>query len=279
MATKECKHLRRLAIPVPPGFDGHNGTVTELALLVLVVAVLFWRAVNRERRDYARFKRLRSTLARQRVLRRWLVESVAVMGGLSLVTLLGAWHLLGPAADDAIDRLPALAAGRDWLATPLGASVGIAAAALLVAFLVIPLFLVRGSLDEVPALGDIRALLPRTRGELPYGAGLGLSAGVFEELLFRLALPALLFAVVGDGLLAFGLAAVLFGFLHLYQGPTGILLAVVLGVVFTALYLVTGTILVPIALHVLVDLRSLVLIPIALGGVLKPGPHPGPVGA
>ena len=32
------------------------------------------------------------------------------------------------------------------------------------------------------------------------------------------------------------------------------------------LYLVTGSILLPIALHALIDLRSLVLIPIALGG-------------
>lgn len=253
--------------------------MTELALLVLVVAVLFWRAVNRERRDYARFKRLRSTLARQRVLRRWLIESVAVMGGLSLVAILGGAHLLGPVADDAVAEFGLLGMTRAWLATPLGAGIAIGAAVLLVAFLVVPLFLVRGSLDEVPALGDIRALLPRTRGELPYGAGLGLSAGVFEELLFRLGLPALLFAVVGDGVLAFALAAVLFGFLHLYQGPTGIILAVVLGFVFTTIYLATGSILVPIALHVLVDLRSLVLIPITLGGVLKAGPRPGPVGA
>ena len=99
----------------------------------------------------------------------------------------------------------------------------------------------------MPAIGDIRAILPRNRGELPYGAALGLTAGIVEELLFRLALPALLFGVLqgipGAGALAFGIAALLFGALHLYQGPLGILFAFILGLLFTVLYLVTGSIL------------------------------------
>jgi membrane protease YdiL (CAAX protease family) len=91
-----------------------------------------------------------------------------------------------------------------------------------------------------------------------------------EELLFRLALPALLFGVLegvpGAGALSFGIAALVFGVLHLYQGPLGILFSFILGVVFSLLYLASGTIIAPIVLHALVDLRSLVLIPIALGG-------------
>ena len=43
--------------------------------------------------------------------------------------------------------------------------------------------------------------------------------------------------------------------------------ATLLGVVFAYLYLVSGTILVPIVVHVLVDLRSLVLLPLVLGKV------------
>jgi membrane protease YdiL (CAAX protease family) len=133
--------------------------------------------------------------------------------------------------------------------------------------LVVPILLLRRQLDEVPTVGDIRALLPRNRGELPYGAGLALTAGVVEELLFRLALPALLFGVLGSGPLAFGLAALLFGALHLYQGPLGITFAFLLGLLFTALYVLSGSILLPMALHALIDLRSLVLIPVALGRV------------
>lgn len=248
--------------------------MTDLALLLLVVGVLFWRAIMRERRDYGRFKRLRTTRLRQRTLRRWLIESVLVMGGLSAVTILGAWSSIGPVLDDAIAALPALESARTWLDTPIGIAIGVGVAIAFVALLVVPLLVLRGSVDEVPAVGDIRALLPRTRGELPYGAGLAVSAGVFEELLFRLGMPALVFAVTGDAVVAFVVAAVLFGLLHIYQGPAGILLSMVLGVVFTALYVVTGTILVPIALHVLVDARSLVLLPITLGGVLRRQPRP-----
>jgi membrane protease YdiL (CAAX protease family) len=170
----------------------------------------------------------------------------------------------------------ALAAIRRW--GPLaGVDFGSATVTLIVvavcaAFIaggLLPILLLRTSVTEIPAVGDIRALLPRNRGELPYGAGLAVTAGIAEELLFRLALPALLFGITGDGLVAFLGAAVVFGLLHIYQGPPGILFSFLLGLVFTALYVASGTILVPIALHALIDLRSLVLIPVALGRVLE----------
>jgi membrane protease YdiL (CAAX protease family) len=240
-----------------------------LALLGVVVGVLLWRALTRERREYGRFKRLRSTVARQKVYRRWLIEGALALGGLSLATIVGAWAQI-PQALAAAQRWEPIAAARAFLATDAGFAVAIAAGVVVVAGLVLPVVLLRHPLDEAPAIGDIRALLPRTRGELPYGAGLSLSAGVFEELLFRLGLPALGFAVTGDALVAFLGATLLFGVLHVYQGPLGIVFSTVLGAIFVALYLVTGSILVPIALHVVIDLRSMVLIPIALGRVLQP---------
>jgi membrane protease YdiL (CAAX protease family) len=63
--------------------------------------------------------------------------------------------------------------------------------------------------------------------------------------------------------------------LHLYQGPLGILFAALLGVVFAALYVLTGSIAAPIVLHALVDLRTLVLIPVVVGGVWR-SPRPTP---
>ena len=237
---------------------------TALALLGVVVAVLLWRALMRERRDYARFKRMRSTVARQKVYRRWVVEAVLSLGGLSLATIVGAWTSLPLVLADA-QRWAPIAAVRAFLGEPYGLPVAIAVAAVVVAGLVLPVVLIRHAIDEAPAVGDIRALLPRTRGELRYGAALSLGAGIFEELLFRLGLPALVFAVTGSALAAFVGATVLFGLLHLYQGPLGILFSAVLGAVFVLLYLVSGSILVPIVLHALVDLRSMVLIPIVLG--------------
>lgn len=240
-----------------------------LALLGVVVGVLVWRAFTRERRDFARFKRLRSTVARQRVYGRWLIEGALALGGLSLATLVGAWAQI-PLVLAAAQRWEPVAGVRAFLASDAGIVVAIAVAGLVLAGLVLPVVLLRHPLDEAPAIGDIRALLPRTRGELPYGAGLSVSAGIFEELLFRLGLPALVFAVTGDALVAFLGATLLFGLLHVYQGPIGVVFSAVLGAIFVALYLVTGSILVPIVLHTVIDLRSMVLIPIALGRVLRP---------
>jgi membrane protease YdiL (CAAX protease family) len=240
-----------------------------LALLGLVVGVLLWRALTRERREYGRFKRLRSTVARQKVYRRWLIEGALSLGGLSLATIVGAWHQI-PEALAAGQRWEPVAASRAFLSGDFGVPVAVAVAVVVLAGLVLPVVALRHSLDDAPAIGDIRALLPRTRGELPYGAALSVNAGVFEELLFRLGLPALGFAVTGDALVAFVGSTLLFGALHVYQGPIGILFSTVLGALFVALYLVTGSILVPIVLHMVIDLRSMVLIPITLGRILGP---------
>ena len=244
-----------------------------LALLLVVLGLLVWRAVTRGRGPYQRFKKLTSTRARRLVYARWLLESVLVMGGLSVAVLLAAWAYVPLVLRSTQEWTPA-AAARGFLGTPLGIVVSIVLLLIVTAALIGPVVLLRGSADgdgvaEIPAVGDIRALLPRVRGELKYGAALGLQAGVFEELLFRLALPALLYGIIGNGPLAFALACLLFGILHLYQGPPGILVSTVLGVVFAVLYVATGSIAAPIVLHALVDLRSLVLIPIAIGGAWR----------
>jgi len=248
-------------------------TLALLALLLVVLAQLIWRAVTRERRDYARFKRLRSTALRRKVFRRWILESWLMLGGLAAIVLLAASAYVEPALRDTREWGPFALIPYD---TDTLAGILTGFGVVIVVAMVVPILLLRRRLDEVPAIGDIRAILPRNRGELPYGAALGLTAGIVEELLFRLALPALLFGVLGSipggGPLAFGIAALLFGALHLYQGPLGILFAFVLGLLFTALYVVTGSILAPIALHALVDLRSLVLIPIAIGGAWSDTP-------
>lgn len=239
-----------------------------LALLLVVLGLLLWRAATRRNGVYRRFKALTSTHARQRIYARWLRESVFVMGGLSCAVLLAAWPCVPLALRGTQDWAP-IATVRGFLGTPLGVIVSVVVVVVIAAALIAPVLLLRGSVDEIPAVGDIRALLPRVRGELTYGAALGVQAGLFEELLFRLALPALIFGIVGNGPLAFGLATVVFGMLHLYQGVPGILVATVLGLVFAALYVLTGSIAAPIVLHALVDLRSLVLIPIAVGGAWR----------
>ncbi len=62
-----------------------------------------------------------------------------------------------------------------------------------------------------------------------------------------------------DGTALVLVAAVLFGLAHSYQGITGMILTAFAGAVFCGLYVATGSLLVPIALHILVDLRFAVL--------------------
>lgn len=104
------------------------------------------------------------------------------------------------------------------------------------------------------------ALLPRTAGERRLFTVVGLTAGICEEWLYRGFFLAVVAAVAG-GLPGWVLvvAAVAFGLAHAYQGRAGILLTGVLGGVMAALYLGTGSLLLPVLLHAAIDLRFLLV--------------------
>ena len=123
--------------------------------------------------------------------------------------------------------------------------------------------------QDVPMIGDISAMLPRNRQELVLGALLSVNAGVVEELMFRLALPAVIYGASGSALAAVLGSVLLFGALHVYQGIPGVIGTTIVGAILMLLYAVSGTIVVPIIVHALFDLRSLVLIPVAVYGVHK----------
>jgi hypothetical protein len=56
-------------------------------------------------------------------------------------------------------------------------------------------------------------------------------------------------------------SAAVFGLGHLYQGWAGVLATAGAGYVFAAMYFATGSLLAPAVVHVLVDLRVLLLVP------------------
>lgn len=231
-----------------------------VSLLLLVVAILVRRAVSRERKQYARFKRLRTSKARNAVYRSWLRDSFFVFGGLSALILLAASQYVSPALTDARAWAP-IARLIELSGNDAGQAIVAAIAVVVVVALVLPIVLLRNHQEEIPTVGDIGAILPRTRSELPWAAALGTNAGFVEELLFRFALPALIFGITGSGVLAFVSACVLFGLLHLYQGPAGVLSSTILGLLFCLLYVLSGSILLVMVVHALFDLRSLLLIP------------------
>ena len=237
-----------------------------LALFLVVSVLLIVRAANRERTDYRRFKKLKTSRERQLVLGKWLRASFLINGGLAAAVLLASWNFIVPASRSALDW-PPMRWLHGYLSDGFGLGVGIGVAVLAGLVLVIPMFLLRRQVNELPAIGDVGALLPRTRGELKYGVGLSINAGVVEELLFRLGMPALLFGITGNGALSFLTAAVLFGLLHVYQRAWGVLGAVILGLVFSVVYLLTGSIWVVIIVHAVIDFRSLVLLPIVVQNV------------
>lgn len=232
-----------------------------------LIGLLVYRAVRKERRDYQRFKRFERTRNRQRMMRKWLVDSLTMFGGAAVVIIALSWRFVTPLLG-AVEGWPISVGWRRLLADTGGLVPGVAAAigVALLGGTIFAVALARKT-DDLPTIGDIGALLPRNRAELVYGALLSVNAGVVEELLFRFALPALIFGASGSALAAVVGSVALFGVLHLYQGWPGILGATVIGSLLMALYLATGSIVVAVIVHVLIDLRSLVLIPMLVFAV------------
>src|SRR5690606_1396747 len=196
---------------------------------------------------------------RQAMMRKWLVESFVVHGGAAVIMLLLAWQQVPPMLA-AIEDLAAVQWLRDAASEGLlkGFLIGAISALLIASIALLPL--ARGQ-AEVVTVGDIHALLPRNRGELRYGALLSINAGVVEELLFRLALPAAVFGVTGSIAAAVLGSTAIFAALHLYQGASGVIGSAIIGALLMAVFIGTGSILVAIAVHAFIDLRSLVAIP------------------
>ncbi len=122
--------------------------------------------------------------------------------------------------------------------------------------------------SESAALRSVASLLPRTDSERRLFSVVAMTAGIGEEIVYRgfgmAVLAALIPSLPWWGLaLAAGLA---FGLAHAYQGLAGILTTGLLGSVLAAVYLDTGSLLLPIVLHALIDLRFLAVPPDVLPG-------------
>jgi membrane protease YdiL (CAAX protease family) len=99
----------------------------------------------------------------------------------------------------------------------------------------------------------LRDLLPRTRRERVAFAGLSLAAGVGEELAYRGYVIPVLAGLVGTPLAA-AASSVVFGVLHVYQGPLGMARTAVLGGVLAWGFVASGSLWAPIAAHAILDL-------------------------
>jgi membrane protease YdiL (CAAX protease family) len=112
-------------------------------------------------------------------------------------------------------------------------------------------------------LRPVAALLPTTARERRYFAAVAVSAGVGEEVLYRgvvvwwLASTAPALGTTGIAVASAGM----FGLAHAYQGPLGVAATSAAGYVLASMYVVTGSLVAPMVLHAVVDLRVLLLVP------------------
>lgn len=105
-------------------------------------------------------------------------------------------------------------------------------------------------------------LFPATRMERRWWVLVGLTAGICEEFLFRGFLLHYLHSSPWqlDLTLALLVSSFVFGLQHLYQGAKGVIASAVLGALFGLLFLLSGSLLLPILLHAALDLRLLVIL-------------------
>lgn len=110
-------------------------------------------------------------------------------------------------------------------------------------------------------LEPVGAMLPRTGRERRLFAALSVTAGVCEEILFRGFLLFYLQEVFpGVGVVgAVVLSSAVFGLAHLYQGVAGVLGTGLFGAGMAVLYFFSGSLVLPILLHALLDLRILLI--------------------
>jgi uncharacterized protein len=99
-------------------------------------------------------------------------------------------------------------------------------------------------------------LLPRSGSEKIAFAGLSVSAGVAEEIVFRSFLIFALFHASGSMTVAVAVSIVVFAVSHAYQGWSGAIRVGLLGLVLTAPFLITGSVYPSIIAHTVLDLMA-----------------------
>jgi uncharacterized protein len=130
-----------------------------------------------------------------------------------------------------------------------------------------------GRRKQISALGKLVHFLPRTGRDYGYFALVSVTAGIVEEVVYRgfllwyLSLHLPLWAAVL-------VSSVIFGAGHSYQGPAAALRTGLAGLAFAILYVVSGSIWLPIVAHAAVDLlQGAMIFEVLRGSPEAPGPE------
>jgi membrane protease YdiL (CAAX protease family) len=101
-------------------------------------------------------------------------------------------------------------------------------------------------------IGDLKIMMPRNNTELGRFYAVSATAGIVEETLWR----GYMFWYLGHIMPLWAAAivtSVAFGFGHIYQGATNVPKIILVGGVFAGLYLLTGSLWLPMLLHAVFD--------------------------
>lgn len=237
--------------------------LTTVALALLAAAVVAAEPLL-GRRQFARFLadvERDGEEARVRHLARWSAQSWAWAGTVVLVVAL----LPGVGLADLGLRFDGVAdlrlAGSDVDSVFRGIGFGVVAVALLV---LLAGRRARSSAARAAAPNPaVQAMLPRSRRGRWWWAGLSVTAGITEEIVYR-GLLLLALAAVAPGLpvpVVVLVASLCFAVAHAYQGVAGMVVTGLFGAGLTLAYLATGSLVLPMLVHALADLRAL-LIPV-----------------
>jgi uncharacterized protein len=105
-------------------------------------------------------------------------------------------------------------------------------------------------------------ILPVTQEERVWWALVSVTAGICEEILYR----GFLIRYLSNGpwhaglWIALAIASISFGLAHGYQGLSGIIGTALIGAVMAVIFLASGSLWLPMALHAIIDVRILLLL-------------------
>lgn len=227
---------------------------------VVLVGLAAWTVIDM--RQYRAFTLVEDSAQRRGFYGRWTAQSFLILVGGSLITaaVLGRslpFTATPPEFEQIADSLMPSAAGpsdgEGRLSQAIGFGLGVSIA------ITVGVWRMRRAMRAM--LGDFDALIPRNGREMLAALPLCLNAGFSEELFFRLALPLLITAVTGSGVIGLGASTVIFGLVHAYQGWRGVIGTTLAGTVMTAIYLQSGSLLRPMMLHALIDIFTLIARP------------------
>lgn len=181
-----------------------------------------------------------------------LYRSMLTTQWLLVALLLGLWWLIGLRFEDLYlfkgeANIRYLIENKEQFS---GALVGAA-----VALILMPLVMMKSK--NIQAFEKIDFMLPKTLSQRVTFFFVALTAGITEEIIFR---GAATYVLLNLGIemplwLVGVIASVLFGLAHWYQGISGIIMTGLIGYGMFTLYIQTGSLLVPILLHFLIDVK------------------------